>query len=240
MRAMSASDLFDSAQQEAPGARVPGPEPSSPGTSAGTRRRGRPPRIDEDAVLEVARQVFLERGIRATTSEVAERAGVSEGSLFHRFGSKDELFRRSMKLDPAAVVGQVSRALRELGELPAREALSLLAARMLEAGRVVMPLMMMSWSNAAQCSGMESGGHIKVMRSLVSDLVWLFRERIARGELRDVPPEVLARVFMGSLHHFTLVRIVAQGLPGPDPAPVEEEEFIRGLLSLLLREEPPA
>ena len=61
-------------------------------------RRGRPPKIDPADILKVAREVFLARGIRATTQEVAERAGVSEGSIFYRFKSKEGLFREAMEV----------------------------------------------------------------------------------------------------------------------------------------------
>ena len=41
--------------------------------------------ISKERLLVVAREVFLELGIRATTLEVAMRAGVAEGTIFHRF-----------------------------------------------------------------------------------------------------------------------------------------------------------
>ena len=76
----------------------PLPLPSSPRPNG----RGRPPSIDSERLLTVAREVFLERGIRATTLEVAERAGVSEGVLFHRFKSKEGLFGAAMEFDQEA------------------------------------------------------------------------------------------------------------------------------------------
>ena len=56
----------------------------------------RSPRIPDEQILVHAREVFLERGMKATTAEVAERAGVSEGLLFKRWGSKNGLFERAM------------------------------------------------------------------------------------------------------------------------------------------------
>ena len=66
------------------------PKPKPPTELPASRpSRGRPPTITSERLLDVARDVFLECGIRATTQDVAERAGVSEGVLFHRFKSKD-------------------------------------------------------------------------------------------------------------------------------------------------------
>jgi len=45
----------------------------------------RPPVITEERILDAARGVFLKKGIRATTAEVAKRAGIAEGSIFNRF-----------------------------------------------------------------------------------------------------------------------------------------------------------
>jgi AcrR family transcriptional regulator len=50
---------------------------------------------DTDALLDVARDAILERGIAAVTMElIAERSHAPIGTLYHRFGSRDDLFAR--------------------------------------------------------------------------------------------------------------------------------------------------
>ncbi len=61
---------------------------------------GRPRRISEDDVLAAARAAFVEQGFAASTREIARRAGISEGVLFQRHGTKAELFFAAM--DPPA------------------------------------------------------------------------------------------------------------------------------------------
>ena len=74
--------------------------------------------------------MFLELGIRATTLEVARRAGVAEGTIFHRFKSKEELFRAAMQFDPDEALAIVER-------LPSRAGRADLRATLLElCGRV--------------------------------------------------------------------------------------------------------
>src|SRR6186713_2083425 len=98
--------------------------------------RGRPPVIDSARLLAVARGVFLERGIRATTLEVAERAGVSEGVLFHRFKSKEGLFSAAMDFDRDEAPRRVLKAIEELEGLEVREGMIRLATTLVEVGRV--------------------------------------------------------------------------------------------------------
>lgn len=209
------------------------PENSKEMRGVALRRRGRPPVIDEARLLEVAREVFLERGIRATTLEVAERAGVSEGSLFHHFKSKEALFRRSMNLDPEDVAALFDEAIAAIEGLPIRVALEQLATRMLEIGRVAIPLMMMTWSNPQGCANVPSHAKHAPYRTLIRGVTGYVRGQMERGALKPMEPEVLARAFLGSLHHYSMVRILSADDPLV-PLNVSEEAFVSGLIDLLL------
>jgi AcrR family transcriptional regulator len=57
------------------------------------RTRGRPASTPRrDAVLALAADLFAEKGFRATTvRDIAERAGVLSGSLYHHFDSKEAI-----------------------------------------------------------------------------------------------------------------------------------------------------
>src|ERR1700680_996918 len=57
---------------------------------------GRHKTISDDEVLRTARDLFRARGHAATTRQIAEAAGISEGVLYQRFGSKDDLFFKAM------------------------------------------------------------------------------------------------------------------------------------------------
>ena len=53
----------------------------------------RAPAQKRELLLEAARMLFVERGFDATSTQlIAKQAGVSEGILFHHFGSKRGLF----------------------------------------------------------------------------------------------------------------------------------------------------
>ena len=72
-------------------------------TSIGcVRKQADPPRRGRQAeaagndrrLLDAARDVFAARGEAATVSAIAERAGVGIGSLYRRYGSKEDLLRQ--------------------------------------------------------------------------------------------------------------------------------------------------
>ena len=55
--------------------------------------RRRAPEEKRSALLDAAKHLFMQQGFASTsTQEIAKHAGVSEGILFHHFGSKRGLF----------------------------------------------------------------------------------------------------------------------------------------------------
>jgi AcrR family transcriptional regulator len=177
--------------------------------------------------------VFLERGIRATTLEVAERAGVSEGVLFHRFKSKEALFSAAMDFDREEPPRRVLKAIEELRreELEAREAIIRLATTLVEVGRVALPIMMMSWSNPQPLAAPLFDEKRKKFQQILKSLGSYFELQMERGKLRQLDAEVLARTLLGSVHHFVLTRILIEE---GDGAAMPEGMFVRGLADLLL------
>jgi AcrR family transcriptional regulator len=66
------------------------PTSTDPSRGSGTRRSSGEVRA---LLVEAARELFTEQGYRATTRDIATRAGVAESLIFTRFGSKAELFQ---------------------------------------------------------------------------------------------------------------------------------------------------
>ena len=57
----------------------------------------RPVTYDTEELLASARKTFLEIGPSASTQTLAKNAGVSEGTLFKRFGTKKKLFLQAIQ-----------------------------------------------------------------------------------------------------------------------------------------------
>jgi AcrR family transcriptional regulator len=76
--------------------------------------RGRPRGFDPDAALRQALDLFWERGYEGTSiSDLAEAMGIASASIYACFGSKEQLFRRTMALYGATAGEPPRRALRE-------------------------------------------------------------------------------------------------------------------------------
>lgn len=192
----------------------------------------RPVTIDSGMLLEAARAVFLERGVHATTAEIAVRARVSEGTLFKRFGSKVQLFHAVLSeliedpswLDPLRELpGDAAGLERRLAELVARG-----CARV----RTFMPLVMMAWSSARDGwlpPLFERGEPPQV--SEVGELARLLDGAMRRGLLARRDPRAAAQLLLGAMQNFAIVTLGEQ--PG-DALSAREREHAKKTVSLLL------
>ncbi len=187
----------------------------------------RPTTIKDETIIAAAREVFLEKGIQATTAEVAERAGVSEGTIFNRFKTKYELFQAAMEQleEPVWV-----RTLTEnIGKRDVRETLETAALQAIEFFRKIVPLMMMSWSN--QKDGLPAPltqpnpPPLRALRALTG----YFEAEMRGGRLRRHDPEICARSFAGSVQSYVFFEIL---MTAHQVLPLPAETFVRGLVNL--------
>jgi AcrR family transcriptional regulator len=144
--------------------------------------------------------LFLERGHQVSTAAIAEAAGVSEGTIFKRFPTKEALFRAAMDL-PSLDVCREARVMP--GEGAVRDNLAAVARVLLGYFRVVIPRMMMLWSHHAFCpantfSQTESPPPVRAVASIAEYL----GAEMKLGRVRPCEPEVVARMMVATLHHF--------------------------------------
>ncbi len=157
--------------------------------------------ISDDELLAVARRVFRERGHTATTRQVAQEAGISEGVLYQRFGSKEHLFFAAMiprEPDFQALLGPFPPA--EDARTFFRGALARMALYFAD----VIPLALQVITHP---SGVRPGiehaqpGLLETHRALVQRLEW-FEER---GHLRSGTATTAAQILMGLAHEWGLI-----------------------------------
>ncbi|WP_456435142.1 TetR/AcrR family transcriptional regulator [Thermovibrio ammonificans] len=175
-----------------------------------------------DKILEIAYQLFSEKGYRgATTREIAERAGFSEVTLFRIFGSKERLFREVLEryssvLDIESLV--------EGGKPPSRELLTRVALSLYGSLRKNERLIRILLSEAPSHSTTDS------VTCVYRDFVNRLDSLIAR--VLSVPPfSPLPRIFHGSLFSLFLSEELFGGKRLSDG---ELRAFVEELVSLFV------
>jgi AcrR family transcriptional regulator len=198
----------------------------------------RPPSIRDEDILGAAREVFLAKGVRATTAEVAERARVSEGIIFRRFKTKEGLFRAALSPD----LGEP----RELAELPGRVGEGTVADNLHDACvaligmlRVRVPLIMMSWSNPGPGGlpeHLERGEHPDA--AVINQAITTYIEgEVALGRLGAVSPSLFAHALIGGVMNYVMAQI--RRLPTTEARSLSPPVYVRQLLELLLHGAQP-
>ncbi|HYA67976.1 MAG TPA: TetR/AcrR family transcriptional regulator [Acidimicrobiales bacterium] len=85
-----------------------GERPSGPRSHKGAQTRAR--------LLEAAKQVFEECGfLEARISDIAERAGLSYGSFYHYFNSKEETFREIARAQEVGLEAAIAEGAPPIG-----------------------------------------------------------------------------------------------------------------------------
>ncbi|HTO05419.1 MAG TPA: TetR/AcrR family transcriptional regulator [Myxococcota bacterium] len=170
-------------------------------SAARARPRTRDPQQKRALLIATARELFASRGFATTTTaDVARRAGVSEGIVFHHFGSKAGLLEAA-----AADYGQgLAEAMfteAPAGAKPSAEAMLRAAfAYVREHGE----LSRLLWISA------DAGTRRASREAIVAPLARAFAEWSREGRVRPLEPEIAAELVF-ALVEAALVACFAEG-----------------------------
>ena len=169
----------------------------------GTRRPGRPraeERIPEGSrarVLDAAAEVFARHGFaRATIDEIAREAGLSKGSVYWNFDSKDELFGALLEeyIDtPLTDVMKMSRTTPQ--EEPSAGAVDAAVSQMVRERPQFFQLLLEYWAAAARDPELRER-YVARQRRLRDALAEVLRARQPADMPFAIPPESLATAFL--------------------------------------------
>ncbi len=202
-----------------------------PATSQKWRRRSQ---ARPQEILDAALALFAEKGFAATRmDEIAARAGVTKGTIYLYYKSKEQIFR-------ALIEGSIGTALSEVGARVAafkgasadllRMMLGAVGQFIVESDRVVLPKVIIA----------EAGNFpemVKFYREHIIDkglaiIGGIIERGIARGEFRKVNAEHVARIVIAPLLLSAFWRTTFEPL---DSKPYDYHGLIATHLDVLLR-----
>ncbi|HEU4955223.1 MAG TPA: TetR/AcrR family transcriptional regulator [Gemmatimonadales bacterium] len=201
--------------------------------SSGEPRWQRRPDARPEEILEAAKHVFGESGYAGTKLEdVARRAGVSKGTLYLYFDSKEALFREMVRAKVVAALAHAEETVRTF-DGSSRELLVLLVSSMYRrlrdegmarVGRVVQAELP-SFPELAQFYFEEV---IVRSRRLVSRVL---ERGVESGEFREVSHGFAARGLASLLVHTAQLQCFFHDF---DPDQLSDEAALGGLVDLYL------
>jgi AcrR family transcriptional regulator len=204
----------------------PSVDPPTTGTGprSGRRiRRGTAPSL----LLGAARELFAERGHRATTTrQIAERAGVSEELIFRYYGSKNGLLQEAVIAPLLAMLDRLRASWVDNPEVRARSDSELLRSFLgrlydvVDGNRTIAMIMVQILTEKPEELDVEQV-HSQVGQ-LFEPLAPAFGTYLAQRGLRGGDPALMLRLMM------VLIGSVAVFLPGTYPSPqgAPERELI--------------
>lgn len=196
----------------------------------------RPRTITDEEILDTARQVFLEKGASATTSEIARRAGISEGTIFKRFPTKHDLFLAAIGVKEREGWGTVLE--QQAGEGTVQGNLTGLANAMIDFFRDVVPRVMLMCQQGMEHphKGFFNGPRSPARRNFGA-LINYLKEEMDLGRLdTQTDPELIARIIGGSCWNFAF----HESMGNEVFAPLTRQEFAEQLVQTLWRGLAPA
>ncbi|MEO1273261.1 MAG: helix-turn-helix domain-containing protein [Myxococcota bacterium] len=168
----------------------------------------RTPSISDEQILTAARETFYAVGYQATTAEIARRAGISEGTIFRRFGTKEQLFYACMKGDAPMWFETLDQLAAQLADRESALTPDAFEAHLTELANQILIFFedMVPRINTMLHAGVDVKQLFKGMRNAppiegIKKMALFLEHAQRRGLVRPGDTEVMARMFMGSLFH---------------------------------------
>jgi AcrR family transcriptional regulator len=199
---------------------------------------GRSRTISNEQILKAAREVFLAEGFGGSTLEIARRAGVSEGSIFKRFSTKEKLFFAAMGADDMPNWVKELKTLPGQGDL--KENLVMLSLQIIEFLLELMPRMIMMHSKGPPPPNLQGNfpvhlpGFVEPPRPpLIRDLkavTLFFQHELELGRIRPCDPEMAASTLLSWLTHYILSRHMMGESGQSDQQQDDMQQYVRGFI----------
>ncbi len=172
--------------------------PTTRNQPAGLRSRQK---IERQAdILAAAIAVMSEKGYHSTRiSDIAERAGVAYGLVYHYFGSKQNILSYILE----SLWDRFGKRIQKISaqpDLKTAEKLTEISDYMLDTLIARPDIIRLLVQEIVRARHLETLPNIEIARRIIQMIENIFKEGIARGELpADADPRLLSIAFFGSI-----------------------------------------
>jgi len=174
----------------------------SPATATPVRRRTRRPRAEREAeILAAAREVFSQRGYAAAAvAEIADRAGVVEGTVYSYFESKRALLIAVMKGFFDELIADTESGLQAIRGT--ENQIRFVVRRHLETFTADLGLCRVIIREARPDLALYDEAILELNRRYTGLALGVLEEGVRRGDLRaDIVPSVIRDLIYGGIEH---------------------------------------
>jgi len=187
-------------------------------------------RNTRDRILEASLKIFSQKGfLRATTKEIAHRAGVAEVTIFRLFFSKERLVQEVIRHYTFLPILQ--EILPDLIRMDHRPALEMIARRFLERLEERKAFIRILHAEGFQYSARVKSRYFHSMGESIHTLASYFLHCQQRGLLRDFKPEIGAEAFLGMFFSLFLMQVL---LPPRELKAMDQKEVFREFIDIFL------
>jgi AcrR family transcriptional regulator len=193
------------------------------------RKNARPPEI-----LDAALAVFAEKGFAATRlDDVAAKAGITKGTIYLYFDSKQALFEALARQSIGAQIDMITARLAQFPGSSAellRFVLSTMGSFAITSDRVVLPRLVLA--EAANFPELAEFWRREVVERGIALMSGIIRRGIERGEFRDIDLQHAARLCVAPILVIVLWRTTFARF---EPEPYDYQGLIDTHLRTLLK-----
>ncbi len=148
-----------------------------------------------DKLLEATLQLISEKGyLGATTREIAAKAGVSELTLFRKFGKKEKLFEEM--LESYTFLPRLRDLIEEINEMPVKEGLNTIGTHFLKTLQERRPLAQIMLSEMSHYPQKVRRIYQQMIDNLAKTLKTYLEIRKDRGEVRPIDMDFVSYAYL--------------------------------------------
>ena len=192
----------------------------------------RPPQSETETrnrILQAAQRLFARRGYDGTTTrDLAQAAGVAEGTLFRHFENKKAIL---IEVATQGWVEILTDLLTELSEMGSYKAVAQVMRRRMMRMRENADMMKVCFMEAQFHPELRDRIQVEVIVKMTDVAEAFFQTAMDKGIYRRTNPRIVAQVFLGM---FTIAGFSQDTLMGGSSSPKAMQEMAEGLADIFL------